>query len=127
MRRSASLKWAGSGLYERTCWAVTTRSKSVLKCRRVSPSSLSSTLEIRPSSNFLRKRSSWVLVSLNGGQRLTELGRKPERDGSSGQPSWREIWTAVRRRTSAYSSYEPPLISCCVSRKSGTSSSFDKV
>ena len=57
--------------------------------------------EMRPSSNFLRMRSSWVLVSLNAGQRATEFGRNPERDGSSGQPSWREIWTAVRRRTSA--------------------------
>ena len=60
--------------------------------------------EMSPSSNFFPSRSSCVLVSLNGGQRLTELGRNPERDGSSGQPSWREIWTAVRRRTSAYSS-----------------------
>ena len=44
-------------------------------------------LEISPISNFLAKRSSCVLVSLNGGQRLTESGRKPEREGSSGQPS----------------------------------------
>ena len=57
--------------------------------------------EISPTSNFLAKRSSCVLVSLNGGQRETESGRKPERDGSSGQPSSREILTAVRRRTSA--------------------------
>ena len=55
-------------------------------------------------SNFLAKRSSCVLVSLNGGQRDTESGRKPDREGSSGQPSSREICTAVRRRTSAYSS-----------------------
>ena len=33
--------------------------------------------------------------------RRIESGKKPDRDGSSGQPSWREIWTAVRRRTSA--------------------------
>jgi hypothetical protein len=58
-------------------------------------------LEIRPISNFLAKRSSWVLVSLNGGQRITESGRKPDREGSSGQPSSREMLTAVRRRTSA--------------------------
>ena len=57
--------------------------------------------ETSPISNFLPKRSSWVLVSLNGGQRVTESGRNPERDGSSGQPSSREICTAVRRRTSA--------------------------
>jgi hypothetical protein len=57
-----------------------------LKWRRVSPSSLSSTLEISPISNFLAKRSSWVLVSLNGGQRGMDAGRKPEREGSSGQP-----------------------------------------
>ena len=34
-------------------------------------------------SNFLAKRSSCVFVSLNGGQRLTESGRNPEREGSS--------------------------------------------
>ncbi len=44
------------------------------------------------------------LVSLNGGQRWTESGRKPAREGSSGQPSVLAICTAVRRRTSAYSS-----------------------
>ena len=38
-------------------------------------------LEISPTSNFLAKRSSWVLVSLNGGQRITESGRKPDREG----------------------------------------------
>ena len=48
-------------------------------------------LEISPISNFLAKRSSCVLVSLNGGQRETDSGRKPEREGSSGQPSSREI------------------------------------
>ena len=58
-------------------------------------------LEISPISNFLPKRSSCVLVSLNGGQRITESGRKPEREGSSGQPSSRGDVTAVRRRTSA--------------------------
>ena len=34
-----------------------------------------------------RSFSSCALVSLNGGQRWTESGRKPEREGSSGQPS----------------------------------------
>ena len=57
--------------------------------------------ETRPISNFLPKRSSCVLVSLNGGQRMTDSGRNPEREGSSGQPSSREICTAVRRSTSA--------------------------
>ena len=39
--------------------------------------------------------------SLNDGQRLTESGRKPDREGSSGHPSCLEICTAVRRSTSA--------------------------
>ena len=51
--------------------------------------------------NFLAKRSSWALVSLNGVQRWTESGRNPEREGSRGQPRRLEISTAVRRRTSA--------------------------
>jgi FMN phosphatase YigB (HAD superfamily) len=34
-------------------------------------------------------------------QRETESGRKPERDGSSGQPIRLAISSAVRRRTSA--------------------------
>ena len=55
----------------------------------------------QPDLNFFLKRSSCGLVSLNGGQRLTESGRKPEREGSSGQPSCLAICTAVRRRTSA--------------------------
>jgi len=38
---------------------------------------------------------------LNGGQRCTDSGRKPEREGSSGQPSCLAICTAVRRSTSA--------------------------
>ncbi len=38
---------------------------------------------------------------LEGGQRWTESGRKPEREGSSGQPRSFAIWTAVRRSTSA--------------------------
>jgi len=40
-------------------------------------------------------------ASLKAGQRCTESGRKPERDGSSGQPSSSAICTAVRRSTSA--------------------------
>ena len=83
--------------------------------------------ETSPTSNFFANRSSWVLVSLNGGQRDTESGRKPDREGSSGHPSSREMLTAVRRSTSAYSSYEPPLISCCVCMNSGISSSRDSV
>ena len=70
-------------------------------CRRVWPSSLSSMFDTSPMSYFLAKRSSCALVSLNGFQRWTESGRKPEREGSSGQPSSLEICTAVRRSTSA--------------------------
>ena len=43
-------------------------------------------LEIRPVSNFFVNFVELGLVSLNGGQRCTESGRKPEREGSSGQP-----------------------------------------
>ena len=57
--------------------------------------------EISPTSNFFLKRASCVFVSLNGFQRAIESGRKPERDGSSGQSSRLLISTAVRRRTSA--------------------------
>ena len=71
-----SLKWAGSGLYERTCCAVTTRSKSTRKWRRVAPSSLSSMFGSAPISNFFAKRSGWALVSRKGGQAGTLLGRK---------------------------------------------------
>jgi hypothetical protein len=39
---------------------------------------------------------------LNGFQRCTESGRKPDREGSSGHPSCLAICTAVRRSTSAY-------------------------
>jgi hypothetical protein len=58
-------------------------------------------LERIPSSNFLRKRSSWAFVSRNGGQRGTLAGRKFERDGSRSQFSSAATFTAVRRRTSA--------------------------
>ena len=43
-------------------------------------------LEISPILYFLAIFASTGLVSLNGCQRCTESGRKPERDGSSGQP-----------------------------------------
>ena len=54
-----------------------------------------------PSSYFFAKRSSWALVSRNGGQAGTLLGRKLEREGSSSQPSSLATRTAVRRSTSA--------------------------
>ena len=57
--------------------------------------------EIRPVWNFLANFFSCVFVSLNGAQRATESGRKPERDGSSGQPMSLAIFTAARRSTSA--------------------------
>ena len=57
--------------------------------------------EISPILYFLAIFVSTGLVSLNGGQRCTESGRKPEREGSSGQPSCLAICTAVRRSTSA--------------------------
>ena len=41
------------------------------------------------------------LASLKAGQRCTESGRKPLREGSSGQPISSAICTAVRRSTSA--------------------------
>jgi hypothetical protein len=85
--------------------------------RRVWPSSLSSMFEIRPVSNFAPNFLSCALVSLNGAQRATESGRNPERLGSSGQSMRLAISTAVRRRTSAYSSYEPPSISREISWK----------
>ena len=69
--------------------------------RRVWPSSLSSMFEINPILYFFAIFWRTGLVSLNGGQRCTESGRNPEREGSSGQPSRFEISTAVRRRTSA--------------------------
>ena len=63
---------------------------------------------------------SCVFVSLNGqAQRGIESGRKPLREGSSGQPISFAIVTAQRRSTSAYSSYEPLSISCSSSRKRG--------
>src|SRR5439155_1097960 len=58
--------------------------------RRVCPRSLSSMLEISPMLNFFLNLLSWVTVSLNAGQRWTESGRKPERDGvpvSPGAPA----------------------------------------
>jgi hypothetical protein len=61
-------------------------------------------LERIPVSYFFPKRSSWAFVSRNGGQRGTLSGRKFEREGSSSQPSSAATRTAVRRRTSAYSS-----------------------
>ena len=60
--------------------------------------------EISPVLNFAATLVSCGLVSLNGFQRGIESGRKPERDGSSGHSSRLAICTAVRRRTSAYSS-----------------------
>ena len=47
--------------------------------------------EMRPISYFLENFVSCALVSLNGAPARTESGRKPERDGSSGQPmlAWR--------------------------------------
>ena len=57
--------------------------------------------EISPVENFPAIFLTCALVSLNGFHRGTESGRKPEREGSSGHPSCLEIWTAVRRRTSA--------------------------
>ena len=53
-------------------------------------------LEIRPTLYFLAILASVALVSLNGGQRCTDSGRKPERDDSSGQPSSLAICTAVQ-------------------------------
>src|SRR6478672_5289447 len=79
--------------------------------RRVWPRSLSSMFEISPVWNFLMNLVSCGLVSLNGAQRWTESGRKPEREGSSGQLMSLAMRTATRRRTSAYSSYEPPWMS----------------
>ena len=69
--------------------------------RRVWPRSLSSMFEIRPLLKCLVTLLSWVLVSLNAGQRYTLSGRKPEREGSSGQSRRLEISIALRRRTSA--------------------------
>ena len=43
--------------------------------------------ESRPSLYFLASFCSWALVSRKGSQRCTESGRKPEREGSSGQSS----------------------------------------
>ena len=43
--------------------------------------------EISPILYFLAILVRTGLVSLNGGQRSTEAGRNPEREGSSGQPS----------------------------------------
>jgi hypothetical protein len=60
--------------------------------------------ETRPVSKLLTNLRSCALVSLNGAQRWTESGKKPERLGSSGQPMRLAISTAVRRSTSAYSS-----------------------
>ena len=60
--------------------------------------------EISPVWNFFVSFSSCGLVSLNGAQRARESGRKPDREGSSGQPISLAIRSAVRRRTSAYSS-----------------------
>ena len=57
--------------------------------------------EMSPVWNFATTFLSCALVSLNAGQRWTESGRKPEREGSSGQSTRLEISTAVRRRTSA--------------------------
>ena len=68
-------------------------------------------LERIPSSYFLAKRSSCALVSRKAGQPGTLLGRKFERDGSRSQLSSDATRTAVRRSTSAYSSYEPRWIS----------------
>ena len=58
-------------------------------------------LEMSPMLYFLANFSRADLVSRNGVQRCTESGRKPAREGSSGQPSRLEISIAVRRRTSA--------------------------
>jgi len=58
-------------------------------------------LEIRPTLNLLATFCSAGLASLNAGQRWTDYGRKPERDGSRSQPISLAIRTAVRRSTSA--------------------------
>ena len=57
--------------------------------------------EMSPVWNFLENFVSCGLVSLNGAQRATESGRKPAREGSSGQPMSLAMRTATRRRTSA--------------------------
>ena len=55
----------------------------------------------RPSLYFLLSFCSCALVSLNGFQRCTESGKKPEREGSSGHPMRVAISIAVRLSTSA--------------------------
>ena len=57
--------------------------------------------EISPLWKCLVTLLSCGLDSLNAGQRCTLSGRKPEREGSSGQSRRLEISIAVRRRTSA--------------------------
>ena len=60
--------------------------------------------EISPVLNFLTNFLSCGFVSRNGAQRGIESGRNPAREGSSGHSRRLAISTAVRRRTSAYSS-----------------------
>ena len=51
------------------------------------------------------------------------FGRKLDRTGSSSHPSSSATRSAVRLSTSAYSSYEPAMISAWISRNSGISRS----
>src|SRR3954454_5280258 len=66
-------------------------------CRRVRPRSLSSTFEISPVWYLAASFLTCGLVSLNAGQRWTESGRKPARDGSGGPPGFLAGRHATRR------------------------------